>query len=216
MGDKNDGGAQLFVYGPEQVQDLGLDSYIQGGGGLIRDEQLRVAQKSDGDHDALAHAAGQLKGILLQSGLRAGDAHGAQHLDRHLVGLGLGDLLVEADHLSKLVSNGKQGVQADHGLLKDHGDLVAPDPAHLALGLGEQLFPVEADAPGDLSGRGGQQAYDALGSDTFARAGLPHQTQFLPFFQGEADVVHRSGGAVFGLESDAEILYAKHRFILHN
>lgn len=48
VGDKNDGGAQLFVYGPEQVQDLGLDSYIQGGGGLIRDEQLRVAQKSDG------------------------------------------------------------------------------------------------------------------------------------------------------------------------
>ena len=44
VGDKNDGGAQLFVYGPEQVQDLGLDGYIQGGGGLIRDEQLRVAQ----------------------------------------------------------------------------------------------------------------------------------------------------------------------------
>lgn len=135
-----------------------------------------------GDHDALAHAAGQLKGILLQSGLRLGMPT-VRSISIDISLAWAWETFLWRRTTSPAGLQWETGVQADHGLLKDHGDLVAPDPAHLALGLGEQLFPVEADAPGDLSGRGGQQAYDALGSDTFARAGLPHQTQFPLLFQ---------------------------------
>jgi hypothetical protein len=44
----------------QQVEDLGLDGDVERGGGLVGDEQARVAGERHGDHDALAHAAGEL------------------------------------------------------------------------------------------------------------------------------------------------------------
>ena len=48
----------------QQGQDLGLDGHIQGGGGLIGDEQLRVAGQGHGNEDPLAQAAGKLVRVL--------------------------------------------------------------------------------------------------------------------------------------------------------
>ena len=59
----------------EILEDLGLDGHVQGRGGLVADQDLRIAGHGDGDDHPLAHAAGKLMGILLISPLRLCDSH---------------------------------------------------------------------------------------------------------------------------------------------
>ena len=51
--------ASVVAQAAQQVKDLRLDGHVQGRGGLVGDQQLRVAGQRHGDHDALAHAARQ-------------------------------------------------------------------------------------------------------------------------------------------------------------
>ena len=46
------------------------------------------------------------------------------------LGLALGEVLVDADRLADLVADGKDGIQARHRVLEDHGYVVAPDLLH--------------------------------------------------------------------------------------
>jgi hypothetical protein len=69
---------------PEQLSDLGLDRGIERRRRLVRDQQIRLDQQGHGDHDALAHAAAELVGIVSKSPLRIGDADLAQHVGRPL------------------------------------------------------------------------------------------------------------------------------------
>ena len=57
MRDQHNGGTDAVLEIPHQVQNLRLDGHIQGRGGFIGDQQLRVAGKRNGNHHALAHAA---------------------------------------------------------------------------------------------------------------------------------------------------------------
>ena len=52
----------------QQLQDLGLYGDIQGGGGLVGDEQFWFVDQGHGDHHALAHAAGKLVGVIVDGG----------------------------------------------------------------------------------------------------------------------------------------------------
>ena len=48
----------------EQSEDLGLDGDVEGGGGLVGDEQAGAMHERHGDEDALALPAGELVGIV--------------------------------------------------------------------------------------------------------------------------------------------------------
>ena len=112
----------------EQLQDLGLDGDVQGGGGLVADQDLGVAGHRDGDDHPLAHPARKLVGILVEAALRLGDAHVPQVFDGLVPGGAALQVLVQLHRLGDLLADGLKGVQAGHGVLHDHGDLVA---AHL-------------------------------------------------------------------------------------
>ena len=47
----------------DQVHDGLLRGDVEAGGRLVRDQELRIAGERQRDHDALAHAAGQLERI---------------------------------------------------------------------------------------------------------------------------------------------------------
>ena len=64
VGDEDHRHVAVALLVGEQVEDLGLDGDVERGGGLVGEEQLRAAGQRDGDRDALAHAAGQLVGVL--------------------------------------------------------------------------------------------------------------------------------------------------------
>ena len=78
MGDVDDGQVHLLLDVLDQLQNLGLDGHVQGGGGLVADEDVRVGGQGDGDDHPLPHAAGQLVRIVPEALLRVGDAHQLQ------------------------------------------------------------------------------------------------------------------------------------------
>ncbi len=57
VGDENNGHILFLLHLLNQPQNLRLNGNVQGGGGLVSDEQIRAAGQSHGNHDPLAHTA---------------------------------------------------------------------------------------------------------------------------------------------------------------
>ena len=143
VGDEDDGGAGLLLQVAHQLQDLRLDGAVERGGRLVGDQDLGIARHRHRDHDALAHAAGQLVRILLHPPPRLGDAHRIQHRDGALLGLRPAEALVAAQAFDHLRADRQHGIEAGHRLLEDHRDVVAADVLHLGIGEREQVAPLE-------------------------------------------------------------------------
>jgi hypothetical protein len=74
-GDEQDGGATPVLELAHQAQDLGLNGHVQGRGGLIGDQQVRLAGHGHGDHHPLALPAGGAMGVLVQAAGGVRDLH---------------------------------------------------------------------------------------------------------------------------------------------
>ena len=81
VGDEYDGHASILLEFPEQVEDLGLDGDVEGGGGFVGDEKLGIAGEGHCDHDALPHAAGELVGVVVDAVFGGGDADLVDEID---------------------------------------------------------------------------------------------------------------------------------------
>ena len=110
VGDHDDRGVVALPELVHQVQDLGLDGHVQGGGGLVGDEQLGLAGQSHGNHHALAHAAGKLERVLLGHPLGVGDLHIGQQANGLCPGLFLAHVLVDLQCLANLALHGEHRV----------------------------------------------------------------------------------------------------------
>ena len=84
MRDQDDGRAEPLLQIDDELQDLGLDRHVERSRRLVGDQHLRIAGERHRDHDALAHAAGQLMRVFLDALLRLGNADEFEHLDRAL------------------------------------------------------------------------------------------------------------------------------------
>ena len=60
VGDEQVGQAKLLLQIFQEVDDLCLDGDVEGGNGLVEDEQIRTQRQRAGDGDALSLAAGEL------------------------------------------------------------------------------------------------------------------------------------------------------------
>ena len=78
----------------KEGEDLGLDGDVEGGGGLVGDEQARAVDERHGDEDALTLAAGELVRIIAQAScgrIRQGDfVEGVQDAAADFFGEGCG------------------------------------------------------------------------------------------------------------------------------
>ena len=63
VGDEDDRHLQFLAEAVDEVEDLRLDGDVEGCGGLVGDEEFRLAGQGHGDHDPLAQAAGELVGV---------------------------------------------------------------------------------------------------------------------------------------------------------
>ena len=66
MADKEVGQLQVPLQIVEQVDDLGLNGYVQGGNGLVADDDPGIQDQGPGNADSLPLAAGEGMGIALQ------------------------------------------------------------------------------------------------------------------------------------------------------
>ena len=163
MGDEEDRQPGLGLQPLEQAQHLGLDGDVQGRGGLVGDQQLRIAGQGHGNHDPLLHTAGELMGIFPDAPLRVRDADGVEQLQdpgghRPVVTIGVG-----RHRLGDLAPHRQNRVEGGLGLLKDHAHAPAPHPAHGALRYFQQRGVVKPDAASGNAARGGQQAHQGQG-----------------------------------------------------
>jgi hypothetical protein len=130
-----------------QRQDLALEGDVQGRGGFVGHQQPRPADHGHGDHHPLAHAAGQLVGVITQPVFRRWDAHPVQPPGRFFQGLGPRQAQVRHQGFGHLPADGQHGVQGGHRFLENHTDLTAPD-ATQGFGIGLQQVPaLEANFP---------------------------------------------------------------------
>ena len=155
VGDEEDGHLETVAELVDEVEDLGLDRHVERGRGLVGDEQLGLAGQGDGDHDALAQAAGELMRVRGEALRRPGHPDELQYLDRPVGRFLFGDLLVDPHRLGDLAADGHRRVQRGHRVLEDHGDVVAANLAHLLFG---QLHELPADQAHRAAGRCGRRS----------------------------------------------------------
>ena len=89
VGDEHDGHVEALPEVVEEIEDLGLDGDVEGGGGLVGDQELRLAGQGHGDHDPLAQSARELVGIGVQPFLGPGHVHQREDLEGAVPGLAL-------------------------------------------------------------------------------------------------------------------------------
>ncbi len=64
--------SRSFLRSAEEIENLGLDHEVERSGRLVGDEQERVAGQRHGDEHPLSLSAGQLMGVGVGPGRRAG------------------------------------------------------------------------------------------------------------------------------------------------
>ena len=117
----------------DEVEDRGLGGGVEAGGRLVGDEQRRIAGKRDGDHHALAHAAGQFAGIGVPPKRGLGNADRRERAVDRLVEARAGQAAMLVDHVGDLAADGADRVERGAGVLEDDADLAAAERAPGAL-----------------------------------------------------------------------------------
>ncbi|UXN74777.1 hypothetical protein N8D56_06925 [Devosia sp. A8/3-2] len=102
--------------------------------GLVGDEQARLAGRGHGDHDALAHAAGKLVGVVILVAGDIGDADSVEQFHHAPVDGCAAQIGVFDDGFGNLRADALHGIERNHGILEDHGDVVAAQIVEHAFG----------------------------------------------------------------------------------
>ena len=132
MGDEEIGQTLFLLVIPQQVHHLGLNGYIQGGNGLVADDQLRLEHQCPGNAHPLALSAGKLMGIA--SRMFPGQTYPLQNGVDIIIGLFSGFYnMVGNQRLRDDVPDCHSRIQRGVGVLEDHLHLF---PAGLQLLLG--------------------------------------------------------------------------------
>ena len=122
----------------EEMKDLSLDRDIEGGRGLVGDEQARAVDEGHGDEDALALASGELVRVVADATFRVRQRDLMHGFEGLLLDGFTGELgMVGLDGFGDLVADGHDRIEGGHGFLKDHGDVAAAVAAHGGFGEGE-------------------------------------------------------------------------------
>ena len=211
MGDQQNCGAALVAQALEFVEDLRLHGDIERGGGFVGDQDLRVEGSGDGDHDALAHAAGEFAGEGFGDARGVGQAHLSEGVEGQFARFALFHGAVRGDHLLHLVADGDDRIQPGDGVLEDHGNLVAADLLEfVAVELGDVAALIE-HAPGGDAGGAGQDAQDAEAERGFAGAAFADEGENLAAFEGQRGAAQGADRPFAGAVFDAEVFDAEDR-----
>ena len=67
VGDEQDRHRQALAEVVDEVEDLGLDGHIEGGGRLVGDQELGLTGQRHRDHHPLAQTTGEFVGVLVEA-----------------------------------------------------------------------------------------------------------------------------------------------------
>src|SRR5271166_48859 len=211
MGDEYDRHALLVLQQLDQFEDFSLHGYVEHGGRLVCDEQLRLAGERHGDHYALAHAAREAMRIFVEALARRRHAHAFEDAQSLRLGRLAVELAMVDQCLGDLEADGEHWVEARHRLLEDHRGGGAAHIAHLLFRQLQYIPPVEADGAFDLAVRLRQKAHNGERRDALAGAGLAHDRDGLARAHVEGQALDGRTPDAVGAEEDREVADGKHR-----
>ena len=171
---------------------------------LVGDQKRRVARQGHGDHDPLAHAAGELVRVVARPARR--DAHVLEKLLHAAASFTSGDTLMKQDRLDDLVPDSPHRVERVHGPLEDHrypGPAQRPQTPRFRA---HHLRVQKADRPLDR-GIARKKAKAGQRERALAAPRLPRKPQGAPRPEREVNAVHRRGSNAPYLIQDAQVLY---------
>src|SRR5450759_3848303 len=204
--DQDGGRAEVAVDMAQQVEDLGLDGDIQGGGRFVGDQDLRRGGETHRDHGPLAHPTGKLVRVIASACLGRRDAHPAQHRHRHGHRLGPVQAVMQANRLRNLPTGPEDRVQGRHRVLNDHRDVLSTDLTHLSLcRLGEVSTLVDDTAADDLART--LKAHDAQCGHRLTAARLADDAERLSGVELERYAIDRLDVAVLGGKDGVQVVH---------
>src|SRR5581483_3697804 len=162
----------LVLQALHQPQDLRLRRHVERGRRLVRDQDLGVVDQRHGDHHALAHTAGELVRVVVDTLIGARDLDLLEDRDRLLARLLAGDVLMDQDRFLELPADRLDRVQRGHRVLEDHPDLRAADLPELRRAHAEHLLAVQLHRAPDLRRARVDEAHHGQKGDALAGAGL--------------------------------------------
>ncbi len=113
-----------------QIHHRFLRRDVKAGGRFVGDQEFRIAGERDGDDDALAHAAGEFKGIGLIAGGGVIDANSLQRRNGFFLRIGGGRLSVLPQHILDLVADLADRVEGGARVLENHRDFPPANVLH--------------------------------------------------------------------------------------
>ncbi len=207
-----DGGAEGFLAIADEIEHLLLNGDVKSGGGLVADQELRPGDEGHGDHDALAHTAGELVRVAVDTFFRFVNADFGKGLDGAVERGFSRDAFVDLQWFGQLAADLHEGVQRGHRVLEDHRDPLAPDLAELLFRGAEEVDAVEhRGARVDAAGRLGDQAEQGVTGHRFPGAGLTDDPKRLPGLDRKGHIIDRMDNAVAGVEAGGEVLDVEER-----
>ena len=205
VGDQQDGSTGLFAQRRHEVEHLGLHRRVEARGGLVENQQLRIAGQRHRDHDALLHTARQLVRIAIEDALGVGNAHAIECLN----GLDLGLVLREAEDrecLDDLLADLDRRVQRLARILIDHGDAAGAKIAQTGRREVEHVLAGDRDrATRDMTVLG-QIADGRVGRRGLATARLADQAVRLARLDLEGDTAKHGARDATHVVGDVELL----------
>nr|VXZ92830.1 Uncharacterised protein [Klebsiella pneumoniae] len=118
VGDQQQAGGKRLLQFAHQLEDLRLNSDVEGRGRLIGNQHLWLAQHCHGDHHPLAHTAGKLVRILLQALLHMTDFDRVQHRADPAAPFTAAQHFVALQRLFQLLAHRHQRIERGHRFLK--------------------------------------------------------------------------------------------------
>ena len=133
----------------DEIQDLLLDRDVERGGGLVGDQQLRLARDRHRDHHALLLTSGHLRRVGVDAKRRIRNADLREQLDGALASGAPAQAQVQTQRLLELEADGEHRVERRHRLLEDHRDVAAAKRLQLGPAQADEVAPAVDDlAPG--------------------------------------------------------------------
>ncbi len=177
--DENHRHAEFALKFPQQKQNLDLHRGVERGRRLVGEQHFRAAGERERDHGALAHAAGHLVRIGIESPLGRRDAHALQHFERALAPVGEGGAFMLDHGFRDLVADGVDRVERKHRLLEDHRHGAAAHALERLVRHRHDILPVDLDAAADIGAMRRQHPQQRAQGHALAGAGLAKQPQHL-------------------------------------
>ena len=110
--------AERFLKRSEKIQNLRLNGYVQGGGGLIEHDKFRIGRDSSGNGDALPLAPGKFMGVSQE--VIPGQADQFKQIDDTIMKRPASQSLPGLDGLRDDVLDQHPRVEGSRMVLKDH------------------------------------------------------------------------------------------------